>query len=872
MASTGNVQDAAIPFTEQLRSPKWWALCLLLVAIPFLGGLGGGFVYDDLAMVVRNPRITSFSHLPEILTRPMLDFLDPETARHVGYWRPVAGLALTVGHALAGGSPLGFHILSLVLHLLATAVAFRLARRLSRSDSIAFFTALLFGLHPTHVEGVSWISAINDPLFGLFSLLSIDAFVAWRDGGSRGFAWKAAIWLVPALLSKEMAAAIAPMALAMDLGRRRLEGVRPFWRAYGPMAIAVAAYYLARVAVFGDLLAGFDRVTTDYGVPALRLFQARFELLGGFLWLLVWPADLNLFRPFRPELSFLDPQFLGALACILVLAAAIYFAWKRRSGPALAALLLIPAAVSPALVRMESLGTFPLSDRFLYLATLGLALLASWAAITWLPRRVAIAALSLVALVYGGRVMARMDFWHDEETLFRTAVVQSPKSPYVHWGYSRVLLQRYREGKHLEDLKEAHGQAQEALDLLARAQASDGSIFATRDDHVQSNLCLAWCLLYEAEIDPYHDYATALRVFSTIAERYPENAYAQTGVGVAAMQLGRLKESEAALNRALVLNPKYPEAHHNLGILRLRRGDPREAAESFEAALANRPDVLEDLLWLARARLQADERSAALAALARAKDRHPRSAGPLVLEATIAAQDGKIEEAHRLVALALELSPDDGEALLLKSKVLLARGEMAGAMTALVRATEILPTSFEAHYNTAALKIQKEGVEAAMPYLFRAYVLRPSGAEGRLLRDQLLQLPIEDLDRLARFAAVDADRGDAETAILWLDKALEQEPDHGPSLYLKGVLVLKSGDKIEAEALLRKACSAMPGSFDAHQDLGMLLADERRPKEALPFLEKSLELAVSSQGTNPDAAAGLDILRETLARVREAAR
>src|SRR5262245_52031500 len=198
---------------------RWLALCVALAAIPFLPGLAGGFVYDDLAMVVRNPRIASFAHLPEILGRPMLDFLDPETASHVGYWRPVAGLALTLGYALGGGGPIGFHLVSLGLHLAATAVAFRLAWRLSKSTPIAFFAALLFAVHPTHVEGVSWISAINDPLFGLFALLALDAFVAWRDAGSRGSAWGAALWLLPALLSKEMAAAIAPMALAVDVGR-----------------------------------------------------------------------------------------------------------------------------------------------------------------------------------------------------------------------------------------------------------------------------------------------------------------------------------------------------------------------------------------------------------------------------------------------------------------------------------------------------------------------------------------------------------------------------------------------------------------------------------------------------------------------------
>ena len=159
-----------------------------------------------------------------------------------------------------------------------------------------------------------------------------------------------------------------------------------------------------------------------------------------------------------------------------------------------------------------------------------------------------------------------------------------------------------------------------------------------------------------------------------------------------------------------------------------------------------------------------------------------------------------------------------------------------------------------------------------MRYLYRAYTLRQDDEQGRVLRDRLLELPIESPDQLAQFAAIDADRGDAKTALAWLDKALEKKPDHGPSLFLRGMLELKSGNASAAEALLRKACKAMPGSFDAHQELGTLLAGSGRPKEALPFLEKALELAVSAAGTRPEAAATLDGLRETLARVRDAAR
>jgi tetratricopeptide (TPR) repeat protein len=860
--------DAPLP---EERGRAWQLIaCLALVALPFLAGLRGGFVYDDLAMVVRNPRITSFSHLPEILTSPMLDFLDPQEATKIGYWRPVAGVALITGYTLGAGTPIGFKLVSLLLHLAATGVAFRLARRLTRSGIAAFFAALLFGLHPTHVEGVTWISAINDPLFGLFSLLSLDAFVAWRDAGSNGTAWKAAAWLVLALLSKEMGAAVVPMAIALDLGRS--SRLRPFARAYVPLAIAVFAYLFARMLVFGDLYAGLNRTTTDFGVLPLRLFQLRFELFGGFLWLLAWPSQLNLFRPFRPEVPLGDPEFVRAIACIGVLCLLAWWLWKRRDGLAFACVLLLAAAVSPALVRPQSLGTFPLSDRFLYLAALGWGILVTLAALRYLPRRAAVAALALVALAYGARVYARTGFWRDEVTLFGIAAQQSPRSPYVHWGFARTLLQRFQEKKDVDALRLAHVEAATALDLLEKAQKGDQSIYATSNDHIQSNLSLGWSLLKEADVDEYHDYATVLRVFEAVASRYPDSADAQAGLGVAAMQLHRYDEAETALRKAIELNPSNADAHHNRGLLKIRRNDMKGAAQCFEEALRHRPDDLDDLLLLAQTRVEGGDRAGAIAAAARAQERHPRSAGPLVILGTIAAGDGKLGEALEYAQKALGLEPDDGKALILKSKILFARGEKAGAKLALLRAAELLPENFEAHYNAGALLLQEGDLPAALPYLVRAYGLRRDDATGKNLHDQLVAISLTDADVLSRLATADADRGDEADALEWLDRAIERKADHGPALFMKAMLLEKCGDSKSAEELLRKACAAMPESFDANEQLGQLLAKASRNAEAIPFLERALESASRAAQGVPGGEESLADLRATVERLKSAAK
>jgi tetratricopeptide (TPR) repeat protein len=465
----------------------------------------------------------------------------------------------------------------------------------------------------------------------------------------------------------------------------------------------------------------------------------------------------------------------------------------------------------------------------------------------------------------------RTGFWRDEDTLFRTAVEESPDSAYVRWGRSRVLLAKYRATGDVEVLRAAYGEAQAALDLLEKVQKGDATLFATRDDFVQANLCYAWSMLCEAEVDEFHDYESVMRVFQMIVERYPESTYAQAGLGAAAMQLRRYDEAEAALKKAIALNPNSAEAHHNLGVLEMRRRDPRAAAVAFAEALRFRPDSLEDLLALAQAQSELGDREAALATAARAQAKHPDAAGPLVIRGTLAAQKNDMDGALHFLVEALARDPDDANALLQKGKVLYARGEKESAKAAFLRASELSTASFEIHYNAGALLLETEGPGTALPFLMRAYAVRSNDATGQRLRDTLAALPIEDPGVFAHLAASDADRGDFDGALAWLDRALVLKPDHGPSLYMKARFVERRGDAAAAEELLRKACEVMPTSFDAHEQLGLLLANAGRKQEAVPFLEKALAIASSSVRDLPGGEHALADLEKKLEEAKSGA-
>ncbi|MCA9570740.1 MAG: hypothetical protein KC656_23025, partial [Myxococcales bacterium] len=293
------------------RGVLYGLLVALVTLLAFRSILAGAFVYDDLLLVAHNPLVASFGNLGEAFARPYWEGLDPDGSGTVGLWRPLTTVALMIGHALGGGAPAGFHWVSLLLHLAAALAALRLATCVTGRPAVGLWTALLFAVHPVHVESVAWISGVCDPLAGVCGLLALSSFWSWRTGERGGVPWAAGLWFLLGLLAKETALATLPMVLVLDLLAPASER-RARLRGWFPLVLAFVLYTFARMLVFGELTAGFLMVTTGFEVSAGRLAALRVELLGGFLQLLAWPLELNLFRPFHPELPEGDPTLAVA--------------------------------------------------------------------------------------------------------------------------------------------------------------------------------------------------------------------------------------------------------------------------------------------------------------------------------------------------------------------------------------------------------------------------------------------------------------------------------------------------------------------------------------------------------------------------------
>jgi len=119
----------------------------------YANGLTGDFTYDDKAVRPDNPRIRTPARLPEIFST---QYFGGPRGTGTAY-RPVLLTSYALQWWIRGNDPIPFHVVNVLGHVAATLLLAALLRRLGFSPPVAVGAALLFAVHPIHVEAVTSI-------------------------------------------------------------------------------------------------------------------------------------------------------------------------------------------------------------------------------------------------------------------------------------------------------------------------------------------------------------------------------------------------------------------------------------------------------------------------------------------------------------------------------------------------------------------------------------------------------------------------------------------------------------------------------------------------------------------------------------------
>jgi len=423
---------------------KIWAVLILFVVvfISYAPAVCNGFVWDDTALILRDPLIRSWRLIPEGFNHFL--FVDATAS---DFYRPLQRLTYTIDYAAFALRPGPYHFVSVLWQGLAAVALFVFAEEFlsnfgierRRCRWIALIASLVWAIHPVQSAAVVYISGRADPLatafgfFGLFLLLR-----ALRSPNPRKLLLviAAGAALLLSAFSRESGLIFPILGVIFFLWRRNWTEM---WK-----TIAVGAFV---ATIYFTLRAGAEHypapTLTPPPPPLVRpIIVAR--AVAEYAGLIVFPWNLHMDRDVETQptgfseasLSHAAWRELQTLVGLVLIAAFFYWMWRaRKRNPAAFVSLLfalisyLPVSGIVALNANVAEHWIYLPSAFFFLA-IGLEL-AQLKETSTLPRSTTTQAAAMLAIwliFLGARTFVRTFDWRDQRTFLEQTIARGGDS------------------------------------------------------------------------------------------------------------------------------------------------------------------------------------------------------------------------------------------------------------------------------------------------------------------------------------------------------------------------------------------------------------------------------------------------------------
>jgi len=484
---------------------------------------------------------------------------------HAGNWHPLTWISHMTDSQMFGLWAGGHHLVSAGLHaanaVLLMAVLTAMTGAFWRSAAVA----ALFALHPLRVESVAWAAERKDVLSALFWLLAMGAYLRYaRRPGTRRYLTVLGLFAL-GLTAKPMLVTLPFALLLLDgwpLGRALMPGERKSpraalsgFRAWRALIIEKTPFFAlslisSLVTMRGQTLNVLPFVTPDLATRLANAAISYLRYLGSFF----WPEGLAFLYPY-PRAGSPVGAVAAALAVLLAISVAAGIFGRRR--PYLPVGWLWYLGTLVPVIGLMQVGGQARSDRYTYLAMIGVAVALTWLACDLWPRRTGVRraltgafVIALVALTVLSAAYVRV--WRDSITLF---------------GYTvRVTRDNFIVLNNFGSMLMSSGRIQEAIGVLQETERIN-------PEHCNAPYNLGVALVrafrFQEALAPLSRALACYEREGRVGVYIADTHYNQ---GVALSRLGRYPEAEWHLRTVLQIAPDYPGGRMALGDALARQG------------------------------------------------------------------------------------------------------------------------------------------------------------------------------------------------------------------------------------------------------------------------------------------------------------
>ncbi len=590
--------------TNIMRSNTLFVLIIIfLTSLVFSSAINHGFInWDDNYYVKENRLIKDFSK--EGVKKILVERTGLGGTR-------LTLLSFMIDHKLWGLNPKYYHAENVFWHILNSMLLFFLILRLTRNRKISFVTAILFALHPMHVESVAWISERKDVLYTFFLILCLHSYISYVR--SKKPVLKGLYWIAFSLCfflswhSKFSAVVIPALLFLLDYILQRrftiwliLEKV-PILIFTGSEVYRIAFGSSSRMDFAGKKLIKSYHQTYSYNLFDKSLL-ASFSLIY-YLSRFILPINLSAIVPYPVKVdgSFPQEYYMTLVLSIVVLVSIfiILYRLRRNRKEYIFGFLFFLISISIFLHYISIKGVVVVAERYSYVPYIGLSFIVGVFLDNIKNRKIngiawGIFFVVLISISYLS--YQRNKIWKNDITLFSDVLEKNPDivealnnrgNAYNNIREYELAILDFNRGLKLRpNYKNFYNNRAKSYHMLDSHKLAIQDL----DRAIQLDSSYLDAYLNKAQIFLFIDSTKkAIEIYSQASEMAPYRAKIYMARAGAYLRLEDDSMAITDYTRAIEVYPKNYMAYFQRGRLYTKNGSLKEALDDFKTAEELKP-------------------------------------------------------------------------------------------------------------------------------------------------------------------------------------------------------------------------------------------------------------------------------------------
>jgi len=524
-----------------------------------------------------------------------------------GNWHPLTWFSHMMDVEIYGLNPGRHHLTNVLFHTINTLLVFLIFRRMTGKEWESGVVAILFAIHPIHVESVAWVSERKDVLSTLFWMLTMWAYLRYVEQQNIRRYLVVLFIFALGLMAKPMLVSLPFVLLLLDFWPIRrfcfeeTDGIQNkrstiLFLLGEKLPLFLFSFVTGVVTFFAQLHSGAVRSSEVYSL-SIRMANA---LMSYALYIkkTIWPFDLAVPYP-HPGMVPIG-KFATAFLVLMTITFIVIKSGRRHPYLIVGWLWYIGTLIP--VIGIVQVGSQAMADRYTYVPSMGLFIIIAWGgaelALKWrIGKRILVAIAASIFTILITTAWFQIRYWKNSITLFKHAI-DITENNYV--AYNNLGLTLAEKGR----LKEAVHYYSEGLkinphyiklhnnlgDARLRLGNIDGAIdhfkqaLRIKPTYAKAHFNMGTALLAQDKLDD------AIRHFNAGLQTRPNDPTAHNNLGNALQKQGRLDEAMRHYRAALRVCPKDAVVYNNLGVVLMRKGDIEGAMSHFKNALRIQPE------------------------------------------------------------------------------------------------------------------------------------------------------------------------------------------------------------------------------------------------------------------------------------------